>query len=1117
MKQFKLIISVIVILLLLAVSTVGMFALPANNIDDRKANVAVVNEDNGATINGKEVVYGTDFSKLFSRNTDGKYEVTSRTAALEGLNNGKYDLAVIVPSNFTIKAMTYDSKDPEPAFLEYIKSPTSSQIESLKSEVVSKVLKETANKTLVETFTFEILKTMQEMQGKSLDIISNETEYQTKFKDNVEAPVAESMANFNQLLGELASQQAGLSHFDSIVNNFKTAIQSQDEAEKKHLADFEALKKRHEETKAALAQTSTDYNSTLKLMNDDTYRKTLTDAQQAGVMNIQALIDNVKLNTVKLELQIKAMEDYRAKMDNLKSLYDEVATTGVVTERNATDGVNDGNDTKINTLKSKLENLMNNDSVMKAIKDVTNSETAGPSYAKAEFEKSFGAACGQFPHHLKSMPLGYSIERFTDVKNFCEKSGMLKILADADKIPDTVVTYEKEVIDFWSGLSESIDTTKMGDFVSGTYKRYNNATGQIEAQGAIAKNSVTTFDGTVDEGTTVHTSLVYKESVSVQDGTEINTLYTPSNNMNMYEGTVTYKSGSTAKNTKIFTDITPKVIDDGTKNLIDNLRPKQKEAIESIQQIEALSLVYYGKALNTLLVEYTSDINKVSTIPSDVTLGINGQATGVAKFRPYANIIPIATITDESGNTINSAWNGSLIAQLEKVFDERTLKVEITKAFAKELSANTHDVILQMDGYIDVLKERTDGALDTSKLDPQYGIYTDATKTQIITPDVSYYLDREISAVRPGSYNEVIANMMLQHTSLQDMSKNLTAFDTNFQTWLDNYNKIPAEITKVTTLRENEGQLVVQLEENQKQLLTGIVDLQKQVDAQLESTKQVITDAEKLKSESDASKAKIEQHAAKLQDTKKKFDDTVKDNGDFVNGFVQKYTSAQNGGADNERFYQNYAKPVELNGKDVYNSNSLVAFFIILLITIFALVIAYFYNQWRIRRVAASEHDEVSMFAGLATQLILVTLTALAAAGIIGYIGMQALDVKDVNMLKWFAIIAGIAVAFTMTFYMLLLRFKTYGMLAIGLMMLLYFITNGALGLNIMKNSTLSWLQWINPLIYFEKPLQSVIFQQPVNLLPIFTVLILATIGSIIIIYILQPLVHRQEMKEAKS
>lgn len=1113
MKKLKLIISVIVILLLLAISTVGMFALPANNVDDRQANVAIVNEDNGAELNGKAVTYGSDFSKLFSRNTDGKYEVTSRTAALEGLNNGKYDLAVIVPSNFTSRAMTYDSQSPEPAFLEYIKSPTSTQVESLKSEVVSKVLKETANKTLVETFTFEILKTMQDMQGKSLNIIENETKYQTHFKDNVEKPVAESMVNFNELLGELSSQQTALNHFDGNVNSFNTSIKSQTDAEQKHLTDFEELKKRYTETSSVLSQWSDDYNATLKLMNDDAYRKTLTDAQKAGVMNIQELIDNVKLNTVKLELQIKAIEDDRARMADLQAAYDEVAQSGVITERDATDGVNDANDTKVNELKSTLDSLMKNGSVMKAINDVTNSQTTGPSYTKTEFEKNFQTACSKFPHKLKSTPIGYDKSnfqaKFQNVTSFCE---IANNNMDESNIKDTNVRYTQEKSEDWMGTYSHIllkDNQGMGH-VTAKYKRYDSDTKQEGEEKNIAVGSQVEFEGTALETNTLHITATFTEDSVISDDKDLNeVLYTPN-------GAIVeefYKNGiSEGEKGKIsFSNIKPILLVDG-KISVDGLRPKQKEAIESIQQIEALTQVYYGKSLEQLLNDYNSDTKKVGQLPSD--MAITGVSDGVQKFRPYAEITPTATIVNEKGETIPSAWNGSLIARIEKVFDEQTLKLEMTKAFAKELSSNTKATIADLDGYVGVLKERTDGALDMSKL-PK-GIYTDATKTKLITPDVSYYLDRDVSLVRPGSYNEVIANMKLQQNQLTTMSDNLSTFDKNFSKWLNDSNQLSSDTTNVMNLRENEGRIVLQFEENQKQLLTGVTDLQKQVDGQLEETKQIMTSADKLKSDADASKAKIDQYTAKLQDTKKKFDDTVKDNGDFVNGFVEKYTSAQNGGADNQAFYQNYAKPVELNGKDVYNANSLVAFFIILLITIFSLVIAYFYNQWRIRKVAASEHEEVSMFAGLAPQLGLVTLTALAAAGIIGYIGMQALDVKDVNMVKWFAIIAGIAVAFTMTFYMLLLRFKTYGMLSIGLMMLLYFITNGALGLNIMKNSTLSWLQWINPLIYFEKPLQSVIFQQDINLLPILTLLLLATIGSIIVIYILQPLVHRQEMKEAK-
>lgn len=1109
MKKLRLIISVVVILLLLAVSTVGMFSLPTNNVDDRKASVAVINEDSGTIFNGRTILYGSDFAKLFTRNTKAQYEVTSRTAALEGLNSGKYNVAVIVPKDFSQKAMTFDSTQPEVATLEYIKSPSSSQVEALKSEVVAKELKEAANKALIETFTLEILKTMQDMQGKSLDIIDNELQYQTHFKDNVEKPVADSMADFNILLSQFSSQQDALNHFDTSVLNFNGSVQEQTEEEKQHLADFTALKKQYEETSKILKEWTGDYNTTLKSMTDDDHLNKLGEAQKAGLEKMTQLIDELKLRTVNLEFQIRGMEAYKNKIQALQNAY-QAAETGAVTYLSDNDGVDDDLDKEINAklaaLAGQVDTLVKpGGGIATALESVTK---FAPQDAKAAFEGEFAKACSILPRNLQTLPDEYSSGRFGDAKSFCDKANLA---TDMSSIPATRVVYEQTSTDFWTGFSTKINVTKSSQYITAKYKRYIKKDSKLEAEGTISNSGETTFGGKAEDTKTVHTSLTYHEEVEVPDGKPIMTNYTPTDS---FESFVYYTGSNGGKLDKIFSNIEPKLID-ASGNVIGHLRPKQREAIESIQQIEALANVYYGMTPAQLIAAYDANNNKSSVLPSDVNLGITGQTSGIQKFRPYANIVSTGKqLKNATGADVDAEWTGSLIARIEKVFDYNTLKVEVTKALATQLRVNTGEVVTEVTHYIDALKEKTDGALNGNEVPDE--IYTDTTKTKFIDPKVEYYQDRDIAQVKPESYNATIAKMMLEKKQAEELAGQIDDFSDVLKDWISDYADFSNDALQITRLHESENRIVVQLDERQKQLLEGVGNLQKQVNTQLDETKQIMTDADKLKRDSENSKVKIEEYTAKLQETKKKFDDTVSDNGNFVDSFVKKYSSALNGGADNQSFYQNYAKPVELMGTDVYNSNSLVSFFIILLITIFALVIAYFFNQWRIRKVASSEHQNISIFAGLATQLSLVVLTAIAAAVIIGYIGVQALDMKNVNTISWFAIILGISIAFTMAFYMLLLRFKTYGMLSIGLMMLLYFITNGALGLNIMKNSTLMWLQWINPLIYFEKPLQNVIFQQEANLFPIFTVLLFVTIGSVVVIYVLQPLVYKQEMKESE-
>ncbi|MGL4662559.1 MAG: hypothetical protein ACRCV7_02620, partial [Culicoidibacterales bacterium] len=873
-------------------------------------------------------------------------------------------------------------------------------------------------------------------------------------------------------------------------------IQSQYDIEQKHLIDFEELKAKQNETTLTLATWIGNYNQFLNKMKDDTYLQGIENAQQKGLKDIESFIDDTKRNTLQLELQIKAAESYKLKVENLRNIYNITKASGKI-QYSTNDLQNKDANEKLKLIENQVNNLIQpSGSVATALNHVTQ---LAPQNIKEKFEGEFERACSALPENLKSISNEYEMANFESTKTFCRSSSFKM---DSSNIEPTKVLYEKEVTDEWSGASKEITTHMMSPYIKGTYKRYDNTNSKIISTGDILENNVTHFDGPIDSTSVIQTVVKYKEIKEYQDGIEIPITYTPENK-NIFEGFIQDDTG-VQKNSKVFNNLLPQIVNTDGKGTV--FRPKQKEAIASVQKINALAQVYYGKTVSDLLSDYNVNQIKEGFLPSDKKLNITGQSQGVQKFRPYAMIIPNGEkIEDAQGNITDGSWDGSLIARVEKVFDYSTLKSEVTKAIATQLSNHVSDVIVQMDNYITILKNYTDGALDTSKLASD-GIPIEG----LIAPEAKYYLDRDISQVKQGSYNETIAKMKEQYNACEAIAKDVSTYKMKFKDWMSEQEQLARAFENPISMHESEGKLAVQLNENQKQLLNSVTELQKKIDSQMNETKQILASSDKLKNDAETSKSKIEMYTTKLQDTKMKFDGAVKSNSNLVNEFVNKYINAQNGGADNSEFYQNYAKPVELKGKDVYGSNSLITFFIITLITIFSLIVAYFFNQWNIRRIVVSDHEEISIFSGLTLQLCLLVLTGILIGGIIGYIGMQSLELKDVGINRWIILVLGISTTLTTAFYMLLLRFKTYGMLTIGLVLLMYFITNGALGSSGINNSMVEILQWLNPLLYFEKPLQSIISNQEMSLFPVILVLTSITISSIIIIYILQPFAHRQ-------
>ncbi|QAY68137.1 YhgE/Pip domain-containing protein [Paenibacillus protaetiae] len=150
-KNKKLLISFIGILLIPIMYSgmlIGAFWDPYGQLS--KLPVAVVNEDTGASLEGKTIAAGNDFVNELKQNDEFKWDFVSKEAAESGLRDGRYYLAVEIPADFSKRAATLLDSNPQPASLVYVKNEGAnylagkigdSAIEKLKSEVSAKMTK----------------------------------------------------------------------------------------------------------------------------------------------------------------------------------------------------------------------------------------------------------------------------------------------------------------------------------------------------------------------------------------------------------------------------------------------------------------------------------------------------------------------------------------------------------------------------------------------------------------------------------------------------------------------------------------------------------------------------------------------------------------------------------------------------------------------------------------------------------------------------------------------------------------------------------------------------------------------------------------------------------------
>lgn len=169
--------------------------------------VAVVNEDKGATLDGKKLNVGRDFVDDLKKNDKFDWKFTNKEKALEGLKNEDYYLVLEIPKNFSKNATTLMDKDPKKMKFIYHtnagKNYSGAQISSNAVAKINDQIKEAVTKQYAET-VFDSFKQVADGLQKASDGAGELEDGSKTLRDNMKK-LADSTVTFEDGTAKLAS------------------------------------------------------------------------------------------------------------------------------------------------------------------------------------------------------------------------------------------------------------------------------------------------------------------------------------------------------------------------------------------------------------------------------------------------------------------------------------------------------------------------------------------------------------------------------------------------------------------------------------------------------------------------------------------------------------------------------------------------------------------------------------------------------------------------------------------------------------------------------------------------------------------------------------------------
>ena len=134
--------------------------------------VAFVNEDKGASLNGKSLNVGESIEKKLKDNHDLGWEFVSKQQADEGVNSGHFYAVVTIPSDFSQKVSSITKSEPQQAVINFTTTPAKNYIGSLVSNQAAAKVKSSVSEQITQAYAKGILENLDKL-GLGLETAAN--------------------------------------------------------------------------------------------------------------------------------------------------------------------------------------------------------------------------------------------------------------------------------------------------------------------------------------------------------------------------------------------------------------------------------------------------------------------------------------------------------------------------------------------------------------------------------------------------------------------------------------------------------------------------------------------------------------------------------------------------------------------------------------------------------------------------------------------------------------------------------------------------------------------------------------------------------------------------------
>lgn len=1084
MKKFKWSILLFIILALVLSTGISYLALnqnvkKANENTTPKMTVALVNEDQGTVFEGNKIAFGDQFVKNVNKNTKQEWYVVSRGVAESGLKNNNYNMMIVIPNDFSRKAVAIDSELPEKLTLNYKVNATGNKDLKAEAENTASAILEDFNKQIIDVYFASIIGKLQGAQDNIGKIIEKGTAQTTMYKKDVHSPLANYTNQFKTVQDYTGISVNSFKGFQDVLKGFGQALDEGNKSNNTYLEGFNNFQKMQTDNNLLANNFTNQFNQYMSDMNSGDTLKQLSALESANKIIANQFTLSEKDPSILADAS--AIQKYLTDVKKQVSEYDtelagklESDIQATILKRLQKSISNDGqHEVVINSLmkqpdlriKQQIENLiaklpsLNMEEIVQSdLPDVTKLQLKNV----IKFTNKYNKENNFYYDPVNKISLGNSIK---EIKESLSKDGI--IFNDTAKVigMDSSQTMN---ISIPSGFELYGSTDSL--LIDGV-----DRTSEFQQNGSITISARNEGDLKIS----LHVKLI-DPNINIDVFSPITWEWKLNGN---YE-----KETSTGKeepNKEEPNKEEPNKENEGTKT-----GNSKVENVVNKAQYGIMPLVH---TVNKPIIQKTEQNNNNTGGNPEGGTGTdngNGGNPGGGTGTDNGNG---GNPNQGGGSTVIERTNNYIVHQKTEKLTDNTSNVLIKEAVETVQSYQGLMSLYQMYYGIDLRTNDVGPKLEEGSLDAiatDHSLYYMLNKQSVIdliSNLVSASITSEVKQDMIGlkqkmdSYQQLITsadqNSMLLAEKLNEtmqqatsMNQNLGEYLKGLAKWRESSLKLAEEQQVLTTNNAGEQTAVLSLD-------SGIKSLTMQTQSLVESSKHSLAtsdDVYKTFDQINGQAKEIQESGttivSKADSLLNDFTKKMEDDKAFSKNFTKILANSRIGDRQNEMLYEFLSSPVQKqNDGVIVAGNAFTPYLIVLTCFIVALFTAYAIANQEKKRTQSDHFEERFSLIDMNVPTTVVAFGISIVEGIsIGIISGRLLKFGQDQSLLWIAFITFIMMAFVLVSTYLLRQIKMVGMFILLVFLSMYLFLTEAVGSKVDQMSSVGKMRQFSPLQYIE-------------------------------------------------